>query len=946
MSRAPTPVAPAVVEPTEWVLPNRMRFSEWVYHTFHPEHYERAERASASRAGAKRRKEPVESAPHQKLIRDLLNDQSPYRGLLLYHGLGVGKTRSSILAAEDFIQNRKKVVVMLPASLQKNYRNEILMSSTLGRLQSHRWRKITLDVSQPEQVGIYLSLQEAFPMGDDFTQKYTKKGTHRVVFWIPFIPEGLEIPERLMGVPTAWNDLTPADLKTVAGIHEYFINHAYTFINYNGLLKTHLTTKYKSDFFENAFVIIDEAHNFITQSMKEENILAKLYQRLMHSKNVRILLLSGTPVINRPLELAYTINLLRGPVPTVQYDFGKRPVPDADALRETLRTTLFPGTDVPLAAVIDTVEMSKNPREKTLELSLLPYGFAQLGAQAAQAAQPGTVQKHPELEGLTPEDYKERLNGVFERVFKVLKSKHRWETHEAFPTDEKAFNSLFLREAANGELELTNARLFIQRSLGLVSYYKVNTKAFPRMLPMVVRRMPLTEHQFITYIHNRHDEQEMERKKKLKAIRRGGVVEDDGNNVFRTFSRMACNFVFPKVIPRHFPMSIRAAMREMDDAEWTTAEDLEKKVEAKYERERRAAMEALEAGGEAYLSQEALMEHYSPKMGQLLADLQTNPGKGLFYSQFREMEGMGIFALALKAAGWRPLDIRMREGAGGSGYEFADASVLDPAFHRKRFVVFNQDRVRSDILLKLFNGASEWDMVPKEAAGLVKELRRRGFRDNLRGELASLMMISQSGAEGISLKEVRQVYILEPFWNQVRIDQVIGRASRTNSHAKLPAAERDVQVFLYVSTFTRAQIEKDHTMRHLDHEQTSDEHILQVAQRKKNIILQFENALKMAAIDCLNNAENNQPVADGMQCYVAPVDFKGTAGEADARQYSPDIRDHLKALESQGKRIRRVKVVGQVADGDPEGVVIPRRSRGRVYDRNAYENAGVLVGKR
>lgn len=923
-----------VVQPDEWILPNRMRFAEWVYRTFHPEHYEKDTETPGARRGS------VESAPHQKLIRDLLNEQSPYRGLLLYHGLGVGKTRSSILAAEDFIQNRKRVVVMLPASLQKNYRNEILISSTVGRLQFQRWRKITLDTSKPEQMGIYLSLQEAFPIGDDFTQKYTKKATGRTEFWIPFIPEGLDIPDRLLGVPTAWKDMTPADHKIVAGIHEYFINHTYEFVNYNGLLKSHLTTKYKSDFFENKFVIIDEAHNFITQSMKEENILAKLYQRLMHSKNVRLLLLSGTPVINRPLELAYMMNLLRGPVPTVQYDFGKRAMPEEDALREALWRTMLPGTTVPVAAVIDTVEYSKNPKEKRVELELVPYGFVTTDS--------GAVRKHPELEALSPEAYKERLNAVFEREFRVLKTKHLWETHEAFPTDEKAFNGLFLREGASGELELANQRLFIQRCVGLVSYYKVNTKAFPRMLPMIVRRVPLTEHQFITYIHNRHDEQDMERKKKLKAIRRGGVVEDDGNNVFRTFSRMACNFVFPKVIPRHFPMSIRAAMREMDDAQWTTAEDLEKKVEAKYERERRDAMEALEAGGEMYLSHEALMEHYSPKMGQLLADLQTNPGKGLFYSQFREMEGMGIFALALKAAGWRPLDIRMREGAGGAGYEFVDASVLDAAYNRKRFVVFNQDRVRSDILLKLFNGASEWDMVPKEAAGLVKELRRRGFRDNLRGELASLMMISQSGAEGISLKEVRQVYILEPFWNQVRIDQVIGRASRTNSHAKLPAAERDVQVFMYVSTFTRAQIEKDHTMRHLDHEQTSDEHILQVAQRKKNIIEQFENALKMAAIDCLNNAENNQPAADGMQCYVAPVDFKGTAGEEEARQYSPDIRDHLKAMESQAKRIRRVKVVGHVAPGDPEGVVVPARRgrRGdRVYDRNAYENAGVLVGK-
>ena len=37
-------------------------------------------------------------------------------------------------------------------------------------------------------------------------------------------------------------------------------------------------------------------------------------------------------------------------------------------------------------------------------------------------------------------------------------------------------------------------------------------------------------------------------------------------------------------------------------------------------------------------------------------------------------------------------------------------------------------------------------------------------------------MITQSGSEGISLKNVRQVHLLEPYWNMIRMDQVIGRA--------------------------------------------------------------------------------------------------------------------------------------------------------------------------
>ena len=48
------------------------------------------------------------------------------------------------------------------------------------------------------------------------------------------------------------------------------------------------------------------------------------------------------------------------------------------------------------------------------------------------------------------------------------------------------------------------------------------------------------------------------------------------------------------------------------------------------------------------------------------------------------------------------------------------------------------------------------------------------------------MIISSAGAEGISLTGVRQVHIMEPFWNFIRIGQVFGRAIRMGSHLDCP----------------------------------------------------------------------------------------------------------------------------------------------------------------
>lgn len=61
---------------------------------------------------------------HQKIVRDYLNLYTPYRGLLLYHGLGSGKTCSSIAIAEG-MKGERKVIVMTPASLRRNYYEEL-----------------------------------------------------------------------------------------------------------------------------------------------------------------------------------------------------------------------------------------------------------------------------------------------------------------------------------------------------------------------------------------------------------------------------------------------------------------------------------------------------------------------------------------------------------------------------------------------------------------------------------------------------------------------------------------------------------------------------------------------------------------------------------------------------------------------------------------------------
>tara|TARA_B100001093_G_scaffold499181_1_gene548161 strand:- start:1368 stop:2195 length:828 start_codon:yes stop_codon:yes gene_type:complete len=58
-----------------------------------------------------------------------------------------------------------------------------------------------------------------------------------------------------------------------------------------------------------------------------------------------------------------------------------------------------------------------------------------------------------------------------------------------------------------------------------------------------------------------------------------------------------------------------------------------------------------------------------------------------------------------------------------------------------------------------------------------------------------ILFISKAASEGLDLKGVREVLLMEPFWNLNDRQQVIGRAIRFKSHFHLPKNEQKVDVY-------------------------------------------------------------------------------------------------------------------------------------------------------
>ena len=64
---------------------------------------------------------------------------------------------------------------------------------------------------------------------------------------------------------------------------------------------------------------------------------------------------------------------------------------------------------------------------------------------------------------------------------------------------------------------------------------------------------------------------------------------------------------------------------------------------------------------------------------------------------------------------------------------------------------------------------------------------------------AKALLVSSAGGEGLDLKGTRLVQVLEPHWNDEKLEQVIGRAARRGSHAALPEDQRNVNIQRYES---------------------------------------------------------------------------------------------------------------------------------------------------
>ena len=78
-----------------------------------------------------------EIAQHQKFVKNFISFQTPYNSLLLYHGLGSGKTCSAIGVSEQMrkymtqMNNSKRIIIVASPNVQKNFKLQLFDENKL-----------------------------------------------------------------------------------------------------------------------------------------------------------------------------------------------------------------------------------------------------------------------------------------------------------------------------------------------------------------------------------------------------------------------------------------------------------------------------------------------------------------------------------------------------------------------------------------------------------------------------------------------------------------------------------------------------------------------------------------------------------------------------------------------------------------------------------------------
>jgi hypothetical protein len=216
--------------------------------------------------------------------------------------------------------------------------------------------------------------------------------------------------------------------------------------------------------------------------------------------------------------------------------------------------------------------------------------------------------------------------------------------------------------------------------------------------------------------------------------------------------------------------------------------------------------------------------NFSPKFYNILQSIMSCKGKVFIYSEFIS-SGILSFCMALERFGFTNyhgdfLETKPKDYFCSKNLK-QKSKILDNSFNQAQYLYIDGDTNKDDMnkYISIFNNI-----------------------DNISGDQIKIIIASRVIEVGVNLKSIREVHVMDPWFNFSKIKQIIGRTTRNYSHHDLKKNERNVTVFLHV----------------LDSKYSKDKYIYNTSFNKHKKISIVERELKKNAIDCCINKYVNQ----------------------------------------------------------------------------------------
>lgn len=235
----------------------------------------------------------------QKFVPQYANFKNNFGNLLIYHNLGSGKTCTSILVGEAYkaftsdsrTRNQKKIIVATPKAIVESYRQE-LIGLCVKHIKDENCKEVNYNVETNSELDIVENPNtEEQIQQNRLAEKVQKK----------------RLKEIKQKINKYWNITT----------HDKLINQLIRIDKQNKEKLGELVNE-----LDGSLIIIDEVQNLISEFGKKYHKLSYILN--IYGQNSRIILLSATPIYDKPFEIGLTLNLLNPRIyfPTSKKEFN------------------------------------------------------------------------------------------------------------------------------------------------------------------------------------------------------------------------------------------------------------------------------------------------------------------------------------------------------------------------------------------------------------------------------------------------------------------------------------------------------------------------------------------------------------------------------------------------------------------------------------------------